>query len=304
MPVVSGIDPNEALFGHANMQSVGQSAFSSLRSFFLNMLPYGSLIDSGISLISGIVNNIRNRNLQQELWNRDDTQMDRLMAQYQRNGINPLLSVPQVSGANTKGFEPNLISTNFGSLEEQRIARESAKRNNQLLDEQLKGLKEDNRFKRIQNRALEQGYMYNWRKKFGNDVPQDYFELSKGESDLEKLASGIYNYLSGHRDEIQAKFDEVKEKVTPVIDKVKNAINNKVTWIDYVTNKENRDLINKPFAMAKEKGIISSYTYDPASRNYYYRISHGPMKGYYKISDLEDLKYAIQMIGLYAKNGY
>ena len=86
---------------------------SRLGSFASNFLPFGNLLDTGIGLVSQISNNLYDRKLQQELFRRDDTTLDRQMAMYERNGVNPLLAVPQAQVTNTKGFEPSSIQTNF-----------------------------------------------------------------------------------------------------------------------------------------------------------------------------------------------
>lgn len=100
---------------HLNNQTnnLASTFGSGLKSFFTSLLPFGNLIDNGIGLISGISNNIYDRQLQQTLFNRDDTSLDRTMAMYQRNGINPLLALPNASAGNTRGPEPANIQSDF-----------------------------------------------------------------------------------------------------------------------------------------------------------------------------------------------
>lgn len=67
--------------------------------------------------------NERTMSLQEQLWARDDNSLTRLMKQYQDNGINPLLAVPNVSQGNTKGFETSAIQSRI-QYEQERMARE------------------------------------------------------------------------------------------------------------------------------------------------------------------------------------
>lgn len=135
----------------ANMFS---NMFSQRPSFLSNLLPYGNLIDSGIGLISGISNNIYDRQLQERIFQRDDTQLSRLMSEYQRNGLNPLLGLPGASVGNTKGFEPTQLSSNFGHSFEQDIQKKSLRYTvaNQRIQNQI--AKEELQEKKLTN-ALE-----------------------------------------------------------------------------------------------------------------------------------------------------
>ena len=96
-------------FNYASSNPVG----SFIRSFASNLLPFGNLIDNGIGLISGISNNIYDRQLQERLFERDDTSLDRTMEMYKRNGLNPLLALPNANAGNTRGPEPANISSDF-----------------------------------------------------------------------------------------------------------------------------------------------------------------------------------------------
>ena len=100
---------------HLNNQTnnLASNLGNGLKSFFTSLLPFGNLIDNGIGLISGISNNIYDRQLQDTLFNRDDTSLDRTMEMYKRNGINPLLALPNASAGNTRGPEPANISSDF-----------------------------------------------------------------------------------------------------------------------------------------------------------------------------------------------
>lgn len=120
-------------------QNKNRSSFgSSLGSFIMDMLPFGNLIDSGIGLISGISNNIYDRQLQKTIFERDDTQLTRLMKEYQRNGLNPLLGLPGASVGNTKGFEPSPIQTNFANSNAQRLQLKSLELQNKNIEYQNK----------------------------------------------------------------------------------------------------------------------------------------------------------------------
>ena len=108
--------PVSHLFSPTNQinNSLGTRIGSGIKDFFTSLLPFGNLIDTGIGLISGISNNVYDRNLQQQLFQRDDTTLDRTMEAYKRNGINPLMALPNATAGNTKGFEPSLVQSNFG----------------------------------------------------------------------------------------------------------------------------------------------------------------------------------------------
>lgn len=191
------------LIGHADSLQ-GQPSFWSqlgegLRSFATSMLPFGSLIDSGIGLISGLSNNAYSRNLQQQLFERDDTTLDRTMAMYERNGINPLLSLPNATATNTKGFEPGLLESNFAQaeslslqneLQEANIAFMDAQKEN--LEEQLGLLKKDSQNKDIEN-ALNQARL-NWAKFYGKTRGNgDPMIPAYHESEVEQLLSAFLN---------------------------------------------------------------------------------------------------------------
>lgn len=99
--------------------------FKPKTSFFDSLSQYGHLIDTGIGLASGISNNLYDRALQERLFQRDDTQLTRLMSEYKQNGLNPLLGLPGASVGNTKGFEPTQIQSNFNQGFENKIARDT-----------------------------------------------------------------------------------------------------------------------------------------------------------------------------------
>lgn len=96
-----------------NTNSIWKNLGAGFKSFINGILPWSNFIDTGIGLISGISNNIYDRQLQERLFSRDDTQLDRTMKMYERNGINPLMALPSASAGNTKGFEPTTLSSNF-----------------------------------------------------------------------------------------------------------------------------------------------------------------------------------------------
>lgn len=103
---------------------------SGLNSFFGS-----NLFGTGYSIGQDIFNiyqqerqNERTMALQERLFERDDNSLTRLMKQYEDNGINPLLAVPNVSQGNTKGFETSAIQSQI-NYEQERMAREQYKLN-------------------------------------------------------------------------------------------------------------------------------------------------------------------------------
>lgn len=194
---------DEALGGFQQPNSFWKTLGNIASSF----LPFGSLIDSGINLISGISNNLYSRRLQQTMFNRDDTAMDRLMAQYERNGVNPLLAVPGVTQGNTKAFEPGQVSSNFAELENQRLAREQFKKNNQLLDKQIEQLEQTMRLNKNStdmDLALKQAELNGYIDYSNKHQLSSRFTAVKpaeSKSDWQKLAEWIYNFMSGNGSE-------------------------------------------------------------------------------------------------------
>lgn len=122
----------------SSMGSQSNSSGNWFTKFLSNILPYGNLIDSGIGLISGIANNIYDRQLQDKIFNRDDTTLDRTMEAYKRNGLNPLLGLPNAAAGNTKGFEPSQFSSNFGQSYVNKMAMDRLKLDNWKAKEDLK----------------------------------------------------------------------------------------------------------------------------------------------------------------------
>lgn len=122
----------------ASMGSQNQSSGNWFTNMLSHILPYGGLIDSGIGLISGIANNMYDRNLQQQIFNRDDTTLDRTMAAYRRNGLNPLLGLPNATAGNTKGFEPAQLQSDFNSSYVNKLATDRLKLDNWKAKEDLK----------------------------------------------------------------------------------------------------------------------------------------------------------------------
>ena len=132
---------------HLNNQTnnLANNLGNGLKSFFTSLLPFGNLIDNGIGLISGISNNIYDRQLQEILFNRDDTSLDRTMAMYKRNGINPLLALPNASAGNTRGPEPANIQSDFNQSilnsfqkKQLKLSEEKMRLDNGIAREELK----------------------------------------------------------------------------------------------------------------------------------------------------------------------
>lgn len=100
-------------------------------------------------------NNERTMNLQQQLWERDDNSLARLMKQYQDNGINPLLALPNVSQSNTKGFETSAIQSQI-QYEQQRMAREQYNLNKDRQELELQIMKnQDTRAQEEHQKSVE-----------------------------------------------------------------------------------------------------------------------------------------------------
>lgn len=115
-----------SIFGVASgIANLFGNLFGPKTSFIDSLSNYGHLIDTGIGLASGISNNLYDRALQERLFQRDDTQLTRLMSEYKQNGLNPLLGLPGASVGNTKGFEPTQIQSNFNQGFENKIARDT-----------------------------------------------------------------------------------------------------------------------------------------------------------------------------------
>lgn len=128
--------------------------FNDLGSLFGDVakssFPWLGLIDSGIGLLSGLFNNQRDKALQERLFQRDDTTLDRTMEMYRRNGVNPLLAVPGSTATNTKGFETSPLQSNFNLVHQQKLADERMRLENGIMREELNLKREDLKIRRAE----------------------------------------------------------------------------------------------------------------------------------------------------------
>ena len=207
---------------NSSVNPIGSSGGNWFTKFLSNILPFGGLLDAGIGLISGISNNVYDRQLQKTIFERDDTQLTRLMNEYKRNGLNPLLGLPGASVGNTKGFEPSPIQTNFNQSYANKLAMDRLKIDNWKAKEDLKVARYDAEIrgyeaqqKRI-NSELEAKIL---KGKINAQVTnradyyddQDKYKLPYSDSDIgvdytgmtehEKIARYIYNATMGGKSE-------------------------------------------------------------------------------------------------------
>lgn len=189
-------------------KSFWQNFGSGIKDFFTGLLPFGSLIDSGIGLASGISNNIYDRNLQQQIFGRDDTTLDRTMQAYQRNGLNPLLALPNATAGNTKAFEPSQIQSNFNQAYLNKMQKSSL----ELQDEKMRLdnaiAREDLNMRKMNNdleRQILQGKINaqftNREDYYGNKYKLPFENAGvdyTGFTENEKLARYIHNQVIGN----------------------------------------------------------------------------------------------------------
>lgn len=97
-------------------------SISSIAKGLASSLNPLDLVFNGFGLFEKLFNYNRedeamryNRELQERLFERDDTQLTRLMKEYKDNGLNPLLAVPGASVGNTKGFESSAPQLDLSS---------------------------------------------------------------------------------------------------------------------------------------------------------------------------------------------
>lgn len=99
--------------------------------------------DTMFNLGTGLESQIYNRGLQQQLFNRDDTAVQRAMADYNAAGLNPLLGLPNAA-SNTKGFESSGLTVDTLGKKQQSIQVENLKKEGDYLDAQKKELESRN----------------------------------------------------------------------------------------------------------------------------------------------------------------
>lgn len=203
-----------------------------------SLLPFGSLIDSGIGLISGISNNIYDRQLQKTIFERDDTQLTRLMNEYKNNGLNPLLGLPGASVGNTKGFEPSQIQSNFAEANAQKMQLDSLKLQNKNMNIQNLIAREELKEKRLSNqleRELMRGkinaqntHKQNFYKDYDLPFPSSGVEYVP-QTEKEKLVRFVFD----NWDDVKNKFKE-HSPLAPVDNYVDEMADKKATLDTYV----------------------------------------------------------------------
>ena len=95
--------------------------------------------DTMFNLGTGLESQIYNRGLQQQLFNRDDTAVQRAMKDYDAAGLNPLLGLPNAA-SNTKGFESSGLTVDTLGKKQQSIQVDNLKKEGEYLDAQKKEL--------------------------------------------------------------------------------------------------------------------------------------------------------------------
>lgn len=205
--------PATHLFSPINQNngSFASTVGSGIKDFFTSLLPFGNLIDTGIGLISGISNNVYDRNLQQQLFQRDDTTLDRTMQAYKRNGINPLMALPNATAGNTKGFEPSPIQSNFNQSylnymqkEQLNLSAEKMRLENGIAREELTQKKLNNDLERSLLKAKINANYTNFIDYY-SDLGDRYKEMPHAGygvdiipmSEKEKLVRSAMNLMSG-----------------------------------------------------------------------------------------------------------
>lgn len=184
--------------------SLTSMLFNGFKSVLgLGGLNVGNLIDNGIGLVSGLNQNIYDKWLQNKLFERDDTSLDRTMEMYRRNGLNPLLGLPGASATNTKGFEGGSMSTNFAEQKAQNLQIAQLYLQNKQAEQSLFHQKEQfNEQKRVQ--AQKDAWNKYMSKILGSDTTMEVPNLSP-----QQLATFIAVHTGRKVDEkIKNVFDE------------------------------------------------------------------------------------------------
>ena len=160
----------------------------------------GNFITDLFNIRQQELNNERTMALQQKLWERDDTSVERLMKQYQSNGINPLMALPNISQGNTKGFETSSIQSRLDTQamalanERQKLELDIMKnqedRNAKLFEEEEKGKKYENDLLRAKVHGAKVYAKY-YGAGLGYDFGEDGYIPPYQQRDYEKIAEII-----------------------------------------------------------------------------------------------------------------
>lgn len=145
---------------------------------------FSDIFGSAYSVYQDQRNYNYNRDLQEEMFRRDDTAMQRRMADYQQAGINPLLALgASGAGVSSAGGPSGASITPLGSPVHDAIARKNAREEQRLqIDalntanaekaEDLKKKKTENKILEKQYEAMEEAgyYPFSWLGKAGLDA--------------------------------------------------------------------------------------------------------------------------------------
>lgn len=102
-----------------------------------NIFGSRSNLDTMFNLGTGLESTIYNRQLQNTLFQRDDSAMQRAMADYEKAGINPLMALGGAGAGNTKGFESSGLTVDTLGKKAQETQIDYTRKEKEYLDKQI-----------------------------------------------------------------------------------------------------------------------------------------------------------------------
>lgn len=290
---------------------------------FFDFLPsLSNLIGTGYNIYQDQRNFNYTKELQQELFARDDTAMQRRMQDYKNAGINPLMALGS-SGAGVSSITPSGESVSSPTLDYN--AQRTARLQNQLFDikkeqeeEYLKGLKEDNNKKKVENDILSK--QYENMKVFGY---YPYSSWGKGLIDLGNIISTATNGNVNPFQPFSLPFDIIKNNKdiisafvnflgTPIItsEKLLETTNNVKQKVEDITQK-GFEILGKPVyekdtsykikgmtypalsSLDKVRNDFNKYNTSKTLQLHFIRAGGNPLnpRGYLKLYDKKTKKY-------------
>lgn len=248
-----------------------------MSSFFDFLNPISNLFSTGYRVYQDQRNYNYQKQLQEELFNRDDTAMQRRMADYQAAGINPLMALGSsgagVSSAGTNaGAVVDVGDVNPENQKAVRLQNSIFNLKRQQEEQSLTSLKFDNEKKELENEILrkqveEMGtlgfYPYSALGKWtidANSILGGFLKnITRSDNPISLLDPlGVFQSIFGGRSDSVAhqSLEEAIEKSNQVVDSVKDKVSKKVN--DFKVDNPVADLKNLSKNNQVHKSLVSN----------------------------------------------